>query len=89
MRFRRRFLIAAIVFSVAPSYAPRAQDLSAATTPSARDASSPAKTGGAKLEAKQNGRNASPPADPKEFDWSGSYGGVHGGVLSSTDRSYP
>jgi hypothetical protein len=89
MRFRIRVLIAAILFAVAPTFVVLAQDRSADTKSSSGNARSPVKKGVVKQEAKENGINASSPADPKEFDWSGSYGGIHGGALGSTGQSGP
>jgi hypothetical protein len=77
MRFLMNFLIAAILFAAAPSYGVRAQELIVDTNSSAGNTRSPAKKGGGKQGAKENGIHPSPPADlsfdkePKEFDWTG------------------
>jgi hypothetical protein len=89
VRFHIRVLIAAILFAVAPTFVVSAQDRSADTKSFGGNARSPVKKGVVKQEAKENGIDTSPPADPKEFDWSGSYGGVHGGALGSTGQSGP
>ena len=95
MRFLMNFLIAAILFAAAPSYGVRAQELIVDTNSSAGNTRSPAKKGVGKQGAKGNGIHVSPPVDlsfdkePKEFDWTGPYAGVHGGAFGSSGRSDP
>ncbi len=95
VRFRICLLIPAILFAVPSPYGVWAQVRSADAKPSAHRAISPAKKTVAKQGGKENGISASPPADlslgkgPKEFDWSGSYGGVHGGALGGAGRNIP
>jgi hypothetical protein len=96
MRFHFRILISVILFAAAPSNASVwAQEPSSDAKSSADKARSEAKKDVVNPDSKAKGINDSQPADhstgqaPKEFDWSGTYGGMHGGALGSTGQGGP
>jgi hypothetical protein len=95
MRFHFRILISVILFAAAPSNASVwAQEPSFDAKSSADKARSAAKKDVVNPDSKAKGINDSQPADhstgqaPKEFDWSGTYGGM-GGALGSTGQGGP
>lgn len=86
MPFHFRILISAIVFAITPfDAAVRAQE----------QAVPPAKKSVVTPDTRPKGINDSQPADlsfgqvHKEFDWSGTYAGMHGGTLGSTGQGGP
>lgn len=96
MRVHVRILISVILFAAASSSTSVwAQELSSDAKSSADKARSPAKKDAVNQDSGAKGINDSQPADlstgqaPKEFDWSGTYGGMHGGELGSTDQGRP
>jgi hypothetical protein len=96
MRFHFRILISVILFAAAPSNASVwAQEPSSDAKSSADKARSAAKKDVVNPDSKAKGINDSQPADhstgqaSKEFDWSGTYGGMHGGALGSTGQGGP
>ena len=96
MRFYFRILISVILFAAASSNTSVwAQELSTDAKSSADKARSPAKKDAVNQDSGAKGINDSQPADlstgqaAKEFDWSGTYGGMHGGELGSTGQGRP
>jgi hypothetical protein len=96
MRFYLRILISVILFAAAPSSASVwAQEPSSDAKSSADKARSAAKKDVVNPDTRAKGINDSQPADlssgqaPKEFDWSGTYGGMHGGALGSNGQGGP
>jgi hypothetical protein len=96
MRVYVRILISVILFAAAPSSTSVwAQEPSTDTKSSADKARSPAKKDAVNQDTRAKGINEPKPAGlstgqaPKEFDWSGTYGGMHGGALGSTGQGGP
>ncbi|HEY8005864.1 MAG TPA: hypothetical protein VIE66_03440 [Methylocella sp.] len=80
MPFNFRILISAVLFAITPS---------GAAVLAQEQAAAPAKKGVITPDTRAKGINDSQPADlssgqeHKEFDWSGTYAGMHGGTLGT------